>query len=482
MRSTFGGLSIGISGAWAQQRALDVTGQNISNVNTPGYARQGITHASSTPSRHGIQGNGNRMTVGTGVDVQDIRQYRDYFLDQKLKRENTSLGYWDARKSSIEELETIFNDNSEDGLQAVMDDFWNSWSQLSKPGGGLTARAMVKENAIAFVETAKNLDAMLTNYRKNRNNEIKENVDRLNTVTSGIAELNYDIRRIEASGVVANDMRDQRDALVVELSRMVNIQVIDGTTFNIAVEGMQVVAGDNSIPLVAVPDASADGYFSIKWGKTMETIHINSGSIKALVDSRDELVDGYRNRLNEFVKAVAGEVNELHYAGFGNIDGTNRYMFVNSKDNTIAGLDITNIGFNPNLEEVNHIAAAESEPPGNYEDNKNALKISEWRLKDVFTDTIYDNVNGKYNFDEFYRSLITDIGLEGNKAANAAEAQGLLVEQIEYKRQALMAVSLDEEMSNLIKYEHSYNAAARIVNAMDEMLDNVINKVGLGGR
>jgi flagellar hook-associated protein 1 FlgK len=482
MRSTFGGLSIGISGAWAQQRALDVTGQNISNVNTPGYARQGITHASSTPSRHGIQGNGNRMTVGTGVDVQDIRQYRDYFLDQKLKRENTSLGYWDARKSSIEELETIFNDNSEDGLQAVMDDFWNSWSQLSKPGGGLTARAMVKENAIAFVETAKNLDAMLTNYRKNRNNEIKENVDRLNTVTSGIAELNYDIRRIEASGVVANDMRDQRDALVVELSRMVNIQVIDGTTFNIAVEGMQVVAGDNSIPLVAVPDASADGYFSIKWGKTMETIHINSGSIKALVDSRDELVDGYRNRLNEFVKAVAGEVNELHYAGFGNIDGTNRYMFVNSKDNTIVGLDITNIGFNPNLEEVNHIAAAESEPPGNYEDNKNALKISEWRLKDVFTDTIYDNVNGKYNFDEFYRSLITDIGLEGNKAANAAEAQGLLVEQIEYKRQALMAVSLDEEMSNLIKYEHSYNAAARIVNAMDEMLDNVINKVGLGGR
>jgi flagellar hook-associated protein 1 len=485
MRSTFGGLSIGISGAWAQQKALDVTGQNISNVNTPGYSRQGITHATSAPTRYGISGNGNVMNVGTGVDVQEIRQYRDYFLDQKLKRENTNLGYWDARKSSIEELETIFNDNSEDGLQTVMDDFWNSWSQLSKPGGGLTARASVKENAIAFVETVKNIDAMLTNFRKNRNNEIKENVDRLNVITSSVAELNYNIKRVEASGVVANDARDQREALVNELSKMVNIQVIDGANYNIAVEGLQVVSGDNSTPLVAVPDASDDGYYSIKWGRTMENININSGSIKALIDTRDELVHGFRNRLNEFVKGVAGEVNELHHSGYGNVDATQRYMFVNSKDNTITGLDISNIGFNPELEDVNNIAAAKLAPPGNYEDNRNALEISEWRLKDVFNDTEYKGVlspDGKYNFDEFYRSIISDIGLEGNKAANAADAQNLLVEQVEYKRQALMAVSLDEEMSNLIKFEHSYNAAARIVNAMDEMIDIVVNKVGLGGR
>jgi flagellar hook-associated protein 1 FlgK len=485
MRSTFGGLSIGLSGAWAQQKALDVTGHNISNVNTPGYARQGITHASATPSRYGQSGNGTMMTVGTGVDVQDIRQYRDYFLDQKLKRENQELGYWDAKKSSIEELETIFNDNSEDGLQTVMDDFWNSWSQLSKPGGGLTARSLVKESAIAFVETVKNLDAMLLNYRKNRNNEIKENVDRLNTIASNIAELNYDIKRIEGSGVVANDARDQRDALVNELSKLVKIQVIEGTTYNIAVEGLLVVAGENSTSIAAVPDMSANGYYSLKWGNTMENVDISGGSIKALIESRDQLIDGFRNRLNEFVKGVAGEINELHHDGsYGNVDDKERYMFVNTKDNTIAGLDISNIGFNPELEEVNNIAAAKSKPPGNYEDNQNALKISEWRLKDVFTNLAYigDVPTANMNFDEYYRSIITDIGLEGNKAANAADAQGLLVEQVEYKRQALMAVSLDEEMSNLIKFEHSYNAAARIVNAMDEMIEIIVNKVGIVGR
>jgi flagellar hook-associated protein 1 FlgK len=190
MRSTFAGLSVAITGAWAQQRALDITGHNISNVNTPGYARQSVIQASTQPTYVGVSGNGKLMNVGTGVDIQEIRQYKDFFLDQKLRRENESLGYWESRKGSIEELETIFNDNSEEGLQTVMDNFWNSWSQLSKPGGGLTARSLVKENAIAFVETVKNIDNLLVNFREHRNDEISENVDKLNSLTKNIANLN----------------------------------------------------------------------------------------------------------------------------------------------------------------------------------------------------------------------------------------------------------------------------------------------------
>lgn len=481
MRSSFAGLSIGWSALVAQQRAIDITGHNISNVNTPGYSRQNVINASTSPTYVGVSGNGRIMNVGTGVDVQEVRQYKDFFLDQKIRRENKNLGYWDARKSSIEELETIFNDNSEEGLQTVMDNFWNSWSQLSKPGGGLTARSLVKESAIAFVDTVKNLDKLLTNYRKHRNNEIGENIDTLNGITKNIANLNYEIKKIEASGVTANDLRSERDNYIDQLSKMVNIQVVDGDKNNIALEGMLLVGDTYQNPLVAVPDIGADGFYSIKWSKNMENINISGGSIKALIESRDELVSGYKNKLNEFVKGVAEEINTIHKAGYGNLDPLlQTSMFVNSKDNTDLGIDIGNIGYNPILNEVNNIAAAISPPPGNFEDNRNALKISEWRQQDVFSDEAYTGVNGKYNFDEFYRNLITDIGLEGNKAANAADAQGLLIEQLEFKRQSLMAVSLDEEMSNLIQYEHSYNAAARIVNALDEMLDVIVNK--LGGR
>ncbi len=478
MSSAFSGLSIGLSAVRAQQRALDITGHNISNVNTVGYSRQSVIHAETSPSYVGISGNGRCMNVGTGVDIQEIRQYKDYFLDQKLRRENKDLGYWNSKTSSISELETIFNDNSEEGLQTVMDSFWNSWSQLSKPGGGLTARSLVKENAIAFVETVKNIDSLLINYRENRNSEIGENVDELNNITENIASLNYDIKKTEAGGATANDLRSERDKYIDELSKMANIQVIEGSTLNISLEGMLLVSDTQYNPLVAVPDIGADGFYSIKWSKNMQDINISGGSIKALIESRDELVSGYKNRLNEFVKGVAEQVNSLHYDGYGNIDNTQRYMFVNSKDNTNVGIEIGNIGYNLELNEVNNIAAATSPPPGNYEDNRNALKISEWRLEDVFLEDTYLGAGGKYNYDEFYRNIITDIGLEGNKAANAAEAQGLLVEQVELKRQSLTAVSLDEEMTNLIKYEHSYNAAARIVNALDEMLDLIVNRLG----
>jgi flagellar hook-associated protein 1 FlgK len=482
MRSTFSGLSIALSGAWAQQKALDVTGHNISNVNTEGYARQTINTAASLPSMVGVSGNGGVMKVGTGVDVAEIKQYRDYFLDQKLRRENQSLGYWEAKKGAVEELETIFNDNAEDGLQTVMDSFWNSWAQLSKPTGGLTARALVKENAIAFVETVKNMDTMLSSFRKNKNEEIKQTVDRINTLTKGIADLNYEIKKAEANGAKASDLRDQRELNVQELSKLAKIQVIEGSSFNIAMEGRLVVSDTNSEALAAVPDAAKDGYYSIKWSRTMEDIDVGGGTLKALMETRDQLVDGYRARLNEFVKGVAEEVNKLHHKGFGNIDGGQRYMFLNEQDNSAAGISIGNICFNPELAEVNHIAAADMPPPGNYEDNQNALEISQWRLKDVFSDTGYDPAKGKFNFDEFYRGLISDIGLEGNKAANAADAQRLVIEQVEGKRQSIMGVSLDEEMSNLIRYEHSYNAAARIVNAIDEMLEVIVNKIGLSGR
>jgi flagellar hook-associated protein 1 FlgK len=262
---------------------------------------------------------------------------------------------------------------------------------------------------------------------------------------------------------------------------MANIQVIEGDTMNIALEGRLLVSDTHDNPLVAVPDIGADGFYSIKWSKTMEDVNISGGSLKALVESRDQLVDGYRNRLNEFVKGVATEVNKLHSTGHGTLDGPlndiPRDMFINVK-NDGSDVDINNIGFNPDLFEVNNIAAATDPPPGNFEDNRNALQLSELRQKAVFADSKYDTASAKFNFDEYYRNLITDIGLEGNKAANAAEAQGQLVEQIEYKRQSLMAVSLDEEMSNLIMYEHSYNASARMVNALDEMLDVIVNRLG----
>lgn len=480
--SSFRGLSIGISAVFANQRALDVTGHNISNVNTPGYTRQIIGNSSSFYQKVGQSGNGRLMQLGHGVDVQEIRQYRDEFLDKKYKKENTELGYWGAKLSSIEELETIFNDNSEDGLQAVMNNFWNSWEQLSKPTGGLTARSMVKENAIAFVETVKNMDNMLVNFRKSKDKEIIENIDRINEIARKIAGLNLDIRKMEASGVVANDLRDERNYLMDELSGMAKIQIIEGNSINISLEGRLLVEGSRYEQIGTMPDADNSGFVKLVWKGDNGDLEISGGSIKALFESRDVVVKGFRDKLDEFVKGVAAEVNAVHITGYGLVDSEQRNFFVNGIDLSGNNINLSTIAFNPDLNNYNNIAAGEEY--GNYEDNRVALKIAELRLNDYFSDAGYELPTGnrKNNFDEYYRSIISELGNLGQEAATAVDAQKLLVDQIDYRRQAMSAVSLDEEMSNLIRYEHSYNAASRIVNVMDEMLEIIVNKIGLAGR
>lgn len=204
----------------------------------------------------------------------------------------------------------------------------------------------------------------------------------------------------------------------------------------------------------------------------------------ALFESRDVVVKGFREKLNEFVKGIASEVNAIHITGYGvgETTPTHRYFFVNESTNDGTGIDLSNIVFNPQLNDYDHIAAGEEF--GNNEDNRVALKIAELRNNDYFSEDGYETDSSlrKLNFDEFYRSIISDLGNKGQEASTAVDAQKTLVDQIDYRRQAISSVSMDEEMSNLIKYEHSYNAAARIVNVMDEMIDIIVNKVGVVGR
>lgn len=480
--SSFGGLTIAISGLFAQQRSLDTTGHNISNVNTPGYSRQNAIHASSLPQAIGYNSAGVRMQKGTGVDATMIRQYRDEFLDNKMRRANKELGYWESKQMGVEELEAIFNDYCEEGIQSAMSNFWSSWDQLSKPTGRLTSRALVKESAIALVESLKHADQLLKNYRTSKDNEIKDTVNRINEITKKIAELNKLVVKIEASGASANDFRDERNVLLDELSKLADIQVIHGKSVTVLMEGRAVVDYDNYEKLKAVPDSDKNGLVKLEWESDGSKVTILNGKMKALFDTRDALVDKFRIRLDEMVKGLAKEINEIHKTGYGIKDNVQRNFFINTGNPNSDDINISNIAFNPELNDFDNIAAAMDMPPYNHEDNRIALKILELRSKAVFTLEAYDGISGKYGFDEYYRNIISDLGKIGMEATITAEAQKVMIRELDNKKGAIMNVSIDEEMSNLIRYEHSYNASARMVNVMDEMLDIIVNKLGIAGR
>lgn len=483
--SAFRGLGIALSGTAAQQKTLDVIGHNISNVNTPGYTRQVLNQTSTAPEVAGRFGNGNMKQYGLGVDVQEIKSLRDDLLEKKLNREYNTLGYWDNRTQSVTELENLFNDTSEEGLQTVMDNFWNSWEQLSKPNGGITARALVKENAIAFIDTVKYMDSTLKNYRKSKDTEIKENVSNINKMAKDLASLNQEIQKVEMYGVVAGDLRDQRSAMITELSTQADVRVsyMENGNCNVSIDGRMLVEHTRYDEIVPVPDEDNIGYCRLTWKSDNSTVNINGGALKSTIDARDTLVKGFRDQINELVIGLSTEVNAVHNKGFGVKDNVHRNLFINTSDGSSVGIDLGNIGFNPELNDFDNIAAGASGPPENSEDNKIALEIGSLRQKDFFSDK-YETTTGnrKYTFDEFYRNTVTEIGTIGADATTAYNSQKILIDQLEYKKKSVSSVSLDEELSNLMRYEHSYNAAARMVNVMDEMLEIIISKTGLSGR
>ncbi len=480
--STFSGLGIALSALGAQQRALDVTSHNISNVNTPGYKRQVINQSSLAYEKLGMNGK-NVLEAGTGVEIQEIKQMQDYFLDRKIQRELSTEGYWNSRKDSIEELETSFNDMTQDGLQVVMNNFWNAWEQASKPSGGLAARSLVKENALALIENIKYIDETLTNFKKNKDAEIAEKVGSINYLSKGIANLNQQIRIVEKFGVIASDLRDQRNNMVEELAINVKVDVNNSKNIvNISLEGRLIVESNKATSLSSINDSTNDGQKKVVWSDNQVDITFESGQMFALFEARDILVGENMERVNQFIIGLSDQINSIEMSGYGIADNTHRPMFLNGADLTTNGITLKNIIFNPEMESVDNIALGSQ--AGAAEDNSIALTIANLRNKEIFGRDDYPValIDRKYTADEFYRNLIADLGNTGMEAISASQAQSGLVAQINNRRSEISSVSLDEEMSNLIRYQHSYDAAARVVNAIDEMVDIIVNRLGTGGR
>ncbi len=503
MRSTFTGFNIVKSGLFAAQRSLDITGHNISNVNTPGYSRQRLNQAQSTPmALYGGQG-----MLGTGVDSLSITQFRNEFLDFKYRSEINTQGYWDAKSQGLQFIEAIMNEPSDTGITTVIDEMFSAFQELSKNPESLTTRALVRQRGIAFTNTVNHMYTQMEKMVKDLNFDIQTTVTSINGYAEQIAKINEQIFRAELDGSHANDLRDQRNLLIDELSKLVDVEVMEVSDINDQVisgqEGKsstkKMVLQINGQPLVYHDrvnklDASTDINSSfdndvkvkqIKWanGDLLDVKSIN-GQLKGLLDLRDgkegsnKGIPYYIEELNEFVTTFATKVNAVHDDGYG-LNGTTGVLFFTR--NGVATGGTGDIAFNAKNIKIsqdvdldwNKIAASASNDllPG---DGTIALKIVELRHDSgMFSE-------GKP--EDFIKSLISNLGVDTQEAIRMVTNQEYLTSQIENQRQAVSGVSMDEEMSNMVRFQHAYNAAARMITTMDEMIDTIIHKVGLVGR
>lgn len=483
MSSTFFGLNIGIKALQAQQRALDVTSHNIANANTQGYSRQDVIMETTAPikTREGY--------IGTGVDVKEIRRIRDQFIDIQIRTENKVLGEWEAKSDILSKIEMVINEPSANSLSSIMDQYWESWQQLSKNPESAAARGVVVQSGINLAETFSQVDRLLSELQSDINSGIKSTVAEINSVAKQIADLNDQIVKAELGDAKANDLRDKRDLLVEQLSELMPLDVVEDQygAITVAAGGATLVSSSYVSTMVFTDDGTDPTMAKLEWvnkytGNTIGSVNITGGKLKGYLDMRDKSIAGIKEDLSTLAAKIAEEVNTLHSAGssLNNTTGLELGLdFFVKKDNT-KPFSADNIAVNQAIiDDLNNVAASTASPVIEG-DNTNALAIAQ--LKNKLTMNPTSSGDNRATFDDYYSSIVAQLGIDTREAERMYDNQTLLVDQLQNRRESVSGVSLDEEMANMIKYQHSYTAAARIINAMDEMLELIVNRLGLVGR
>lgn len=506
--STFHGLEMAKQALFAQQSALYTTGHNIANANTPGYTRQRVNFETTSPfptvsrNRPEIPGQ-----IGTGVQAGSVQRVRNEYLDYQFREENSKAGYYGTKSSALGRLEGLLNEPSESGLAKTMDRFWQSLQDLSVNPKNSGARSVVAQRGQAVAETFNYFSDSINSMREDLKGQVDVTIKDANSLISQVDSLNKQIKNIETNGYLPNDLYDERDRLIDELSNIVSIQVdyskssdgsldiadgvatiklVDsaGDPIKSGGEPIKLVDGENGMHQELSADYSDENLqelTGIKVGETDIAISKVTGSLKGFIESYGyEDADGdikgtytdMQASLDKMAFEFATEFNSVHSGGVDLVEDKDAddFFTIPGTENGAAASITVNSAI---VEDPDLIAASENGDMGN---GTNASLLA-----DVF-ETPLDGLGKNTSAKTFYESLIGDLGVNAQEANRMAENTGILKAQVENQRMSVSSVSLDEEMSNMIKFQHAYNAAARSLTATDEMLNRIINNLGIVGR
>lgn len=474
------GFNSAVRGLLASQRALYTTNHNIDNANTKGYSRQQIEQRATIPFK--MPGIG---FLGTGTEVYNVERMRDSFVDFKYWNESAPLGEWEVKRDLLTEVEKIMGEPSDSSFRKYMGDFYKSLDEMTKNPSDIAFREPVRENAMAFTkhvnETAKRLYNMETETRY----MIETKVKTVNGLTSQVAGLNRQIYSAEVSGKPANDLRDRRELLVDELSKIVNIKAtesLDGK-YNISLGGISMVDhySSNEISFRESKDIDGNKIYDLLWENSGE-VNLSTGELKGLIDvlsgdGEDNTYRGipyYIDRLNDFSKGFADKFNEVHRAGYGLEDTEGSRQFFKYNENEAAATFTLDDAI---IEDIRNIAAA-GLSGGNPMDFENILKlISQREDKSFFTGEV-----SKGTPDDFINSMLSSMGVDSLHAKRVFATQEILQKNIEIKRMSISGVSLEEEMADMVRFQHVYVASSKMISTMDLLLDITVNRLGMVGR
>jgi flagellar hook-associated protein 1 FlgK len=480
-----GTLEIARRALFAQQTALEVSSNNIANVNTEGYSRQRVVMEESKPITV------VKLSIGTGVNVERIDRIRDAFVESQLRFEQQSLSNYETLEAKYSQLESIVNEPSEMGLSSLMDKFFDSWQQLANDPQSLTMRENVIQSATTMTSRFNTLSNQLTDMSGDVLQEFNAQVNAFNSIAEQIAILNEQLLGSGGGSTQSAQLLDRRDTLLMQMNEIADVRVTENERGQIKLSLGGKVFLDNTDVIKLSSASQTSDIRQLKWEDNSSAVVIGNGKLAALAEFRETVLPDYQGRLDKLALSIAAAVNDLHSQGFGLDGGTNVNFF---SDSTI---DAASISVNSVILTDKQKVAASAD--GNMGDGSLALQISQLQDKNLVLEETASNdaiianegidgvisqilnntaaYSSVVSFNTYYAELVSSVGQEKVGIGTYKEGQALFVNQLKSQQESTSGVSLDEEMTNLIKYQRAYQAAAKVIDLADQLAETILNMI-----
>lgn len=510
LRSTFLGYKTANSALRVSQNLLDVVGQNMSNVNTKAYTRQRLDINSVSYSSSNIKFGNAGVMIGQGVKTSGVSQYRDAFLDLRYRTESAKSGNEKVQLDALSDLESVFDEISMDGMDAQFSDFVKKLQSLTSSPSDPVIEGVVRTSASMLCQMFNDYSQRINTVKNQQTNYLQEGgVVKVNQLMKNISSLNKQIKEDNISGNPALELNDKRNMLIDELSSYVDVDVkltplsiggrkeIDILSINLKKNGMKLVDGDDFAKL-EVTGAGTDT-IGISVNESIDSAYANGTDLTGDIDkgkiggylkflngqgdfgtSKDKGIQYYENMLDTLASKFSEVLNKCNSSDSNPMDKP-LFEARGGGDITAANLKISDAWANASESYITNSKNA-SASGDNSGDTENILKMIS--LFKPGSGTLDFKTSGgtplfKGTMQEFFSYTATTLNLQVEDKQKSYDTYSETQFQINYARNSMSSVDLDEEGINLLTYSKSYNAAARLMTTLDEMLDTLINRMGV---
>lgn len=535
-----GSLYVGQSGIQTSQNSLNTTAHNLANIETQGYTRQQILQGNKFYNNVGKAAVSN-MQVGIGVDYTKTRQVRDQFLDASFRKESGRAAFYDVCAETTNEIQTILGEMEGASFAKSLSDLWTAVQELQKDPSSAVTQSTLVARCSQFLERSQAVYSGLNEYQKNLDSRIQDRVDEINDYADKIFQINLKIQKNECGVEEANDLRDQRNYILDKLSQIVSTKVVDASDGSVEVYVENVPLVLDSFVNKMGTRVNENGFKDVIWGDSFNNSNVfnftqeisseistDIGELKGLIFARGDHSANYTDLLNKdeynkstgdniaiadsivmnvqaefdrLIHKVTTSINNILTGGTADTPaatkttpetfeiferlGSDRYDASGNyiaEDTTGSPVDVstmytvTNLKINPDLLKIPTLNTFVKEDGS--VDIEKATALAEAFGREDFSDmSLNPNNTATFDFVDFYSAIVGQVGTVGSVYESICQSQEATKSSLENKRQEVLGVSSDDELTNMIKFQNAFNASSRYINVINDMLDTIINRL-----